>query len=765
MCYFSLGYSDDALNMFDIVIDNILSNFGIHHALYGVAVLNKATYYANITNYSEAIVCINEALICLKTIFGERSEKYATCLLNLGECYLELDDYSNASAVLNEAVKILEDIGSPYLMAAYSDIIAIHYLNRDFNDVTELLNKVHIGIRGFQLENTDIEADLYGKIGYAMLKKKMPEAQKFLKKYLDIQENCGGKNTLQFLYGLSCYAISSFYNNSQSESIIPILASHYRETYLNNVVFLGENDRESMITGPYYSQIKDILFSSRNEGNNDIDLYDFILFYKSLLLSTSISYSSYIYNSGNKTLIEKYNRLLKLQSNLNESSIFEDAVKYEKIKRESSKIERSLAEFLKQNGSFEDYIRYTFQDIKKSLKSDEMAIEFVNYNDLKDGNKYYIAMLVSNEWDVPLFINIGASEEFEKLMSISPNILYGKSDISRQAYYLVWSKIVPYLNNVKTIYFSPSGVFNKIAIEHLNNGTDCFNYLFNTIRLSSSREICKAKSQSLPNKAILYGGLYYDEDDTIMVKESRLINSTKTVAPELFRGSNNASETKKVWAYLPGSLDEIQKISSILNKSNVEYISYTATKGNEESFKALSGQNVDILHIATHGYYITESQSAEDFFIISNPFIAEKKPFKVQPLLRSGLILSGGNRAWNGDIIPDGIEDGILTSYEISTLDMHNCDVVVLSACETALGDISDDGVIGLQRAFKKSGVKSIIMSLWEVDDNVTALMMQSFYDNLIKGMNRRNAFNAAQDYIRGQFPDPRYWATFIMLD
>lgn len=88
-----------------------------------------------------------------------------------------------------------------------------------------------------------------------------------------------------------------------------------------------------------------------------------------------------------------------------------------------------------------------------------------------------------------------------------------------------------------------------------------------------------------------------------------------------------------------------------------------------------------------------------------------------------------------------------------------------MSACETGLGEIADEGVFGLQRAFKNAGVSTIIMSLWEVDDNATSLLMQTFYKNLVSGKNKRDALSIAQDEVRKQFPEPVYWAAFIMLD
>lgn len=136
-------------------------------------------------------------------------------------------------------------------------------------------------------------------------------------------------------------------------------------------------------------------------------------------------------------------------------------------------------------------------------------------------------------------------------------------------------------------------------------------------------------------------------------------------------------------------------------------------------------------------------------------------------MMWTGLVFSGGNNAWKGESIPNGVEDGILTAEEISRLDLSKTDLVVLSACETARGHIDPvEGVWGLQRAFKQAGVKTILMTLWKVPDATTAMFMEEFYKQLLTGMTVRQAVKKAQDYlIANGADDPFYWAPFVVLD
>ena len=128
-------------------------------------------------------------------------------------------------------------------------------------------------------------------------------------------------------------------------------------------------------------------------------------------------------------------------------------------------------------------------------------------------------------------------------------------------------------------------------------------------------------------------------------------------------------------------------------------------------------------------------------------------------------MMSGANNYWEHAIRPSKTEDGILTAEEISELDLSKSSLVVLSACQTGLGDISNEGVIGLQRAFKMAGVETIVMSLWEIDDRATADFMGYFYKSLITGHDKRQAFREAQRQLKKKYDNPYYWAAFVMLD
>ena len=139
------------------------------------------------------------------------------------------------------------------------------------------------------------------------------------------------------------------------------------------------------------------------------------------------------------------------------------------------------------------------------------------------------------------------------------------------------------------------------------------------------------------------------------------------------------------------------------------------------------------------------------------------------PVCSNSAVDPGAENKWFGEELPDGVDDGFLTAWEIANLNFCDLELVVLSACETARGDVESDGVFGLQRGFKMSSAGSILMSLWKVDDEATCLLMTEFYKHWMGGSTKHDALKKAQSVVRSHidkgWDSPRYWASFILLD
>jgi CHAT domain-containing protein len=172
-----------------------------------------------------------------------------------------------------------------------------------------------------------------------------------------------------------------------------------------------------------------------------------------------------------------------------------------------------------------------------------------------------------------------------------------------------------------------------------------------------------------------------------------------------------------------------------------------------------------VLHLATHGFFFADpiQELPNDI----NSIEGNAKIYKASedPMLRSGLVFAGANNYWNNTNDNITIDNGILTASEISNLDLSACQLVVLSACETGLGEVKgSEGVFGLQRAFKMAGVKNIIMSLWKVPDAQTAELFDIFYSECFAGKTIHEAFQSAQSKMKVKY-SPYSWAGFVLLE
>lgn len=521
-------------------------------------------------------------------------------------------------------------------------------------------------------------------------------------------------------------------NESYNQSLSAYLFQSHGMTKIQRTDFWRKMDSNS----------QEIFSKFALENDSFVELaYNSALIQKGFLLKYDGIISDNISNSNDAELIQAYNAYkLAEATGSHEKYALED-----KVMRLYSK----HPEFIR-NASFA-----TWKDVQKTLVKGDVAIEFVKC--CSDGKAVsYAALLLQPGWERPVIIKLSSERDMDALLAKG-----ARAYLDNERFYsMIWGQIEPYLTGVKRIYFSPYGVLSQLNIEVLQNGKGKpMNKAYDIYRVSSTADLYKGEATSYAS-ATLFGGLNYDLDTDSMQSMSRGYSDGQwfTSVPVEF----NDGLTRKGWSYLPGTKKEVEQISGILDKESIKNVTIMADSGTEESFKALSGRSTPILHVATHGFYISEKQAER-----SNPSLLKKDDgdSHIYPLRRCGLMMSGGQHAWLGEDIPEGIDDGILTAEEIAGLNLSGTDLLVLSACQTGLGEIGGDGVYGLQRGFKIAGVNTIIMSLWEVSDAATEVLMTKFYSLLAKGKGKREAFDSAVEAVKKEYDSPEYWAAFIMLD
>lgn len=386
-----------------------------------------------------------------------------------------------------------------------------------------------------------------------------------------------------------------------------------------------------------------------------------------------------------------------------------------------------------------------WKDVKQQLNEKDVCIEFVKYtaNAYSWGEgtpmPHYAAILLLGNNDYPVFVDL-----FDELELDDTYILQPKSydtETGNDLYEKLWGKLNGYIDGYNRVFFSPMGMLNLINIEALadSNGQTALER-YNLTRVSSTRQLNSANVHESISSVISFGGIDYDKS------ASEIVDSLNT------RGN---------WSYLKNTLAEVNSVEKSFNTKKNIIKTVTGEYATEASFKQLDGTNANVIHLASHGFYIP-AQRRKDI-----PYYSKSDYTQIieNELFYSGLIMSGGQSAWKDSAFVAEKDDGILTSYEISKLDLHNVNLVVLSACETGLGDNLYDGIYGLQRAFKKAGARTILMSLWNINDKATSEYMELFYYFLTSGLSKQESYRRTVVEMKKRYEDPYYWASFIMLD
>lgn len=412
-------------------------------------------------------------------------------------------------------------------------------------------------------------------------------------------------------------------------------------------------------------------------------------------------------------------------------------------------INKDILRNLEYKSNFEQTNIPTWDKIQKLLKKDEAAIEILRSWDALSGKPYYRAIILTKN-ESPKHLSLGYEKNF--IDYINQGTTY-TSDLS---YTYFWAPFEPYIKNCHTIYYSPDGIFQQMQIEAVPyDGASFVDQHYNIVRLSSTSQLLNNHQTSDINQVLLIGGLNYNH------------------------GLDPADEYKlKRYGVneLPESKQEVNDIAVLLQNKELRYSLLQGDSGDEITIKkTIPGK--DIIHIASHGYYWND----KEINLYKNLSFIKEANSEDLPRLASGLMVTGvNNTLCNRNLPSDPKMDGFLTSKEITTLDLSQAQLVVLSACQSGMGNITSMGVDGLQYALKAAGAKSMLLSLWKVDDKATRLLMEEFYRHLLNGHTKKEALIAARHYLRNYseetlegldnikikpYESPLYWGAFVLID
>ncbi len=587
---------------------------------------------------------------------------------------------------------------------------------------------------------------------------RLKEALSYFSKAISLCKTDDEKNDVLFNYALALWLLDS---NECSDVAIQTSKS-LTNSIAGNFSFMSQEEKYNYYKHfEFYLPFLNIMLYEGGDENKYGYIYDNILTTKGLLLRASNDVKETIIQSGNQELISNYNKMITLRQQI---LIERDSILRINIAKEIELLDKKLSRSAADYGAFVRFNSISWKDVHASLNSDDIAIEFYNIPIIHkhdtiqkmDAEPRYCAVILKKEYKYPKIVPL--CREYE-LLELEQDFRYSTDILNR----LIWEPLDSELKGVRNIYFSADRELHQIGIEYaqLKDGSK-INNRFNIYRLSSTRLLAETHKKNKPNNAILYGGLLYDLKPEQLIAESRNgeFRSEKTSRAVDF------SDFRYGVKYLPGTKMEVEDIYKRFISKNAECDIITDIAGTEESFKSLALKNIGIIHLATHGFYWSEEDAEERSYVnfLSN-MNNKTQNYEDRALLRSGLFFSGANIGLAGKELPDDVEDGVLTAKELSAMNLGNVDMVVMSACQSGLGETSGEGVFGLQRGFKLAGANTLLMSLWKVDDEATKILMTEFYKNYLSGKTKRESLKLAQQTLRTTHPEPEYWASFILLD
>lgn len=595
--------------------------------------------------------------------------------------------------------------------------------------------------------------------------KQYDKSEVLYKKYADRIKNLYGDNHTDYINALEYLA-----NAEGFAGHIEFACSDYttsvnklKEQIRLRLPYLNTAEREG-----YWKQVSELIQNmtpfalEANEYQTPFTAacYDGLVLSKAFLLGTERSTYDIIKRYGTEEDERVFSQIASMQAKLREWEN-EGLSRTDSILAMTSKVrqmESHLSERCRSYGDMTTFMRIGYKEIREKLKDGDVLIDFTDYLSESRG-RVYAAYLVNNKQEDPLLMKLFAESKIDSMGVKYPERYYEKP-YAETLLHLLWEPFKDKVAEGAKVYYVPSQLLFQIALESLpmEDGSLLGEH-YHFVRLSSARELVNLAPEinidmaaCNPN-AVLYGGLLYDLEANDWEAEAKKydISSLLAVRGDIVRGDS-------VFRILPGSKKEVDAIEKIIKSHQLTVESFTGKRGTEESFLSMSGKAPEILHVATHGFYYTPDEAQEIDYL---------RGYK-DAMSLSGLVMSGGNAAWRGRELPDGVLGGILTASNIARLDLSNTELVVLSACESGKGKATAEGLYGLQRAFKKAGVKTMVMSLWNVSDRVGTEFMNMFYENLFDEDNhqdKRRAFDKAKMAIRKKYPNPYYWACFVMMN
>jgi len=713
--------------------------------------------YTNIGDYEKAETNVQNALKIEREQFGDNHIDVAKSMSQLALIkFFKGDDIGNVEKLINQASEIMIDqLGNrnPSYARLLTDKAKVYIPQKKYDEAFNALSLAEtIWISRVGKRNNINTASIYvleGDIYY--LKRDFDKAEESYEKAEKLYRKFFNNNHPEYVKVLS--KLSKVYymegDSRKSKNYIEEAIVNYQDFIKNYFPALSEREKAK-----YWNTIKpdfefyNTLAFELTEEDDDMPgkVYNNALLTKAILLNSSIKIRERILNSNDEELKAKYNLWLEKKEYLTNvlsmsvEQLIENEIQPDALVREVEQLEKDISERSELFSQANDSKRILWDDVQKVLKPNEVAVEMVRYRHFDHvftDSVVYAALYLKNrdQQKKPevTFIRNGKAMENKYYQNYRNSIIFKIADAA--SYDIYWKPLKEVVGQYATVYLSADGVYNQINLEAIPTDVE------NKYVIDNSNIILVSNTKDI----------YSNQIHTQVVQDKKVASMFGN--PEFYLTANSGQIQP-----LPGTAVEVKELKDLLVNKGWDIETYTNKEAQEEQIKKLD--NPKVFHVATHGFFTP----AEELDVSDQIAMSESEAAR-NPLLRTGLLLSGAGDLLNKTTFNYNVETGILTAYEAMNLNLDQTELVVLSACETGLGELAiGEGVYGLQRAFLVAGAQTLIMSMFKVDDQATQELMTNFYKKWIETGEKRKSFIEAKKEIRTKYREPIYWGAFIMI-
>jgi CHAT domain-containing protein/Tfp pilus assembly protein PilF len=762
---------------------------------------NLALLYLKQAKFAEAEPLYRDALAICEKALGPTHPNVATALNNLSSVYYKHGKFDEAQPLLQRALSIREKALGPEhpdLAVSLNNLAGVYVEQGKYAEADPLYRR-SLAIRKTALgsEHPDVAQSL-NNLGLLYVKQtRYAEAEPLYRNSMAISEDAMGDDhstvgnitiNLAALY----YAVSRFV---EADSLWDRGLENLGKQFDQQFAYMSENERLGFLdtlSANFPAYLSFCLACRQTVSGLEGKMYDLLLWQKGMVASSVNRLRAKIAASGEKgvavllqALTAKKTQLASLANTpwLDRKQWRETV---DQLQREANHLERELLKHPAALSEEMKLARVSWRDVQKALKKDEAAVEVVRFL-FHDGKKWtetcnYIALVITFETTAaPRFVFLGEARNLETtalaayeqkigLTATHPNaagIAKTKTvDSGSNFYDGFWKLLDPALSGAKRIFLSPDGVLNQISLGLLQASDGRLLMESYDLRIvSSTKDLLRERAKSIENTAVLIGDPDFDLDEkkyrTALqsLQKTELFASTSPVALTRHSSPSRGGPLSP----LPGTAAEVKTISSLLANQQWRVDVFTQQNALEEIVKRVRSPRV--LHVATHGFFEPDPKR-------ERREIGDTQPAGLDdPMLRSGLYFAGANRTLSGKPVAADLDDGVLTAYEAALLNLQDTELVVLSACETGLGQLAaGEGVFGLRRALQAAGAEAVLMSMWAVPDKETQELMILLYQKWLAGEDKHQALREAQLEMRKRVKQrrgsdcPRLWGAFVLV-